>query len=247
MIKMNAPCSSVWIFGSMPESASVQVQSGQQRRQIATSSSISHDMFSYSWKSALIKTIGHPLGVATGVFAVFATTFAVADWNRENVAIEQYTDSFVHHSSSEECDALEQFHARAVEHRLTYLDILAEKHRTVELLHLATVMEGKFHHLRSSDVTKGVEDADVKNMALSQVELFAQRMSRRALIRNHHVSAWLKTVMEDEFVRVYIVPLATFFVLRYVKKHEPHAGPATKSPTPPGQSSADMSPITTRK
>ena len=148
--------------------------------------------------------------------------FAVVDFTRE-IDIKM-CENFNPKSHDHLAESLEQLHYSAFDGKMKYKDMILNRNKSIELHYLSTVAEKHLAFFKSSPELQTDDIADIKSMVARKNTLFTLRMSRRAMIRNGHVIKWLKAMVADEFIKYYVMPVLSFFVLRFLKKKDARDG-----------------------
>lgn len=162
------------------------------------------------------RLVSHPVAVTTGLFGLIISTFAYVDYNRDMKITTDISYEFKAKKSEHLGEALAQLHSKAFSDRLTYDNIKANRYRTVELIFLFKKMEQKAEEFAADPLFAGKDKAEIEALAASEYQVFAQKMFRRSMIRNSHPIKWFNAVIQDEFVKVFLLPLAGFFGVRYL-------------------------------
>lgn len=168
-----------------------------------------------SFRKFATRLVTHPVAVSVSSFGVFLTTFAVIDFNRE-VNMDE-VDSFNQRDSRHLGESLEQLHTRAFENKMTFNNIKVNRSRCAELFFLYKRAELKKKELRNDDEFRELTDTEIEALVAEEFNNFGQRMCRRAMIRNGHVLKWAKAMMQDEFIKFYVLPVGGFFLSRYFR------------------------------
>lgn len=62
-------------------------------------------------------------------------------------------------------------------------------------------------------------EVDAEDIVVRTYRSFAKRMARRSLIRNGYYVKWGRAVVEDDFIKVLIMPTVTFVVMKILTKN----------------------------
>ena len=144
--------------------------------------------------------------------------FAVVDFTRE-IDIKM-CENFNPKSHDHLAESLDQLHYSAFDGKMEYKDIMLNRNKSIELHYLSAVAEKHLAFFKSSPELQTDDIADIKSMVARKNTLFTLRMCRRAMIRNGHVIKWFKAMVADEFIKYYVMPVLSFFVLRFLKKKD---------------------------
>lgn len=146
------------------------------------------------------------------------TGFAVLDYTREiDMTICSH---FLLKSSGHLGESLEQLHSAAFDRNIRYKDILMNQNKSIELYYLSKITEKHFNEYRDSPELEDISSAEIESMAERKNYNFALRMCRRSMIRNGHFVKWFKAMLADEFVKYYVIPVLSFFLMRHLKNKE---------------------------
>ena len=129
-------------------------------------------------------------------------------------------DNFNQKSSNHLAESLEQLHSSAFDGKIQYKDILLNRNKSIELHYLSAVAEKHFASFKSFPELQTEDIAKIESMVARKNYIFTTRMCRLAMIRNGHVIKWFKAMVADEFIKYYVVPVLSFFVLRFLKNED---------------------------
>jgi len=152
----------------------------------------------------------HPIATACGISLL---SFGLVDYNR-NIEISDVELKNFEQQTSEDFnlgELMEQFHARAFDNSMTYGNIKITSDICIESYFLYQKAEKKKFELMEDPIFKENSKAEIESMIEDYYNVFAQRMSRRALIRNGYILKWFKAMVQDEFVKYYFIPIIKYF------------------------------------
>ena len=156
----------------------------------------------------------NPLRTVLIYSAAAVSGFAVVDFTRE-IDIKM-CGNFNPKSSNHLAESLKQLHSAASDGKIKYGDILLNRNRSIELHYLSAVAEKHFASFKSSPELQTADAAEIESMVPRKNYLFTMRMCRRAMIRNGHVIKWFQAMVADELVKYYVMPVLSFFVIRFL-------------------------------
>lgn len=163
------------------------------------------------------KLVYHPIAVTLSSFGFFLSSFAVVDYNRRIEITQEEMASFKQRESQHLGESLEQLHTKAFLETMTYNNIKLNRNRCVELFFLHHRAEKKKLEVKEDPEFKDISSCECEELVASEFCKFGQRMCRRAMIRNVHFIKWFKAMMQDEFIKYYLIPIAGYFGARYYK------------------------------
>lgn len=169
---------------------------------------------SHAWNAALRFVNQNHLRTVLIYSAATISGFAVVDFTRE-IDIKM-CDNFIPKSHDHLAKSLEQLHYSAFDGKMEFKDILLNRNKSIELHYLSAVAEKHLTFFKSCPELQTDDIADIKSMVARKNTLFTSRMCRRAMIRNGHVIKWFKAMVADEFIKYYVMPVLSFFVLRFL-------------------------------
>jgi hypothetical protein len=140
----------------------------------------------------------------------------VVDLNRD-VSGAQFIELQQRDSSHSNGEALEHLHSNAFRETMTFDNIRSNRMRCRELFFLHERAVLKKTELSADSEFKDHDAKAIEALVVSDFNNFAQRMCRRAMIRNYHFIKWFKATMQDEFIKYYLIPIGSFFAARYFK------------------------------
>ncbi len=86
-----------------------------------------------------------------------------------------------------------------------------------------TVMTVQYYsaEIANADIVKDtkVTAAEAEDTVIRTYRFFAMRMARRSLIRNGHLVKWARAAIEDDFIKVVIMPTVTFIAFKILSKN----------------------------
>lgn len=159
------------------------------------------------------KMVTYPVGVSLGGLGAFLLTFAVVDFNRDVGNTAKYQKSDSNHLG----EALEQLHRSAFRETMTFDNIRANRGRCDELRYLYDSAERKKKEFQNDPEFRNHDEKTVEALVATEFYNFAQKMCRRAMLRNGHVLKWLNATIEDELIQYYLLPMGSYFLARYFK------------------------------
>lgn len=163
------------------------------------------------------KLVSHPIVVTLSSFGFFLSGFAFNDYNRNMEITEEEMASFKQRKSKHLGESLEQLHSKAFLQSMTYNNIKVNRNRCVELFFLHHSAEKKKLELKDDPEFKDMPTGECEELVASEFYEFGQRMCRRAMIRNGHFIKWFKAIVQDEFIKYYIIPILGYFGARHYK------------------------------
>lgn len=166
------------------------------------------------------KTFAHPVAVTGAYFALFLAGFAGVDFNRKLEMTEQDRNEFKMRVSEHLGESLEELHSKAYAGRMSFDNIKANRSRSVELYFLYVRAQQKKAEFKCDEEFSQKNSDDLEKMVADEYQGFAQRMCRRSMIRNGHVVKWFKAVIQDEFIKYFLAPVASFFAIRYFRNFD---------------------------
>lgn len=159
-----------------------------------------------------------PLAIsASGAILIFSG-IGVVDYNRH---IESTNSNIAMKSSAHLGEAMENMHDLASKHSLRFPNIYANRIYCVEMRYVYESAIKKRDQLLcddDSDHDGKMSKQDAEDTVALEYHGFVMRMSRRALLRNGNIVTWAKAVTQDEFIKVFIVPIVSFFVIRSFRR-----------------------------
>ena len=147
--------------------------------------------------------------------AVTVSGFAVVDFTRE--IDNKICGNFAPKPSYHLAESLEHLHSAAFNGKIQYADTLINRNKRIELHYLSAIAEKHFVSYRSYPELQTADTAGIEAMDARKNYIFTMRMCRRAMIRNVHVIKWFKAMLADEFMKFYVMPVLSFFVIRFLK------------------------------
>ena len=132
------------------------------------------------------------------------------DYNREINLVEQ---KYEKKSSSHLGEALENYHDMVTKNTLTFSNIFLNRKYCDECWYVYENAERKKEDLKQD----GLGNNEAEETVALAYHGFVQRMSRRAMLRNGHYVKWVKAVTQDEFIKVFVLPIVAYFVRRVGK------------------------------
>jgi hypothetical protein len=164
-------------------------------------------MLKYLWTIAR-----KPIVASSAVVTLSISSAGVIDYNREVLISSKFAPRPTTHIG----ESMENLHDIASEKMLTFGVLRRKKDDTVESASLYNSAEkAKADILRDSNVT----EAEAEDTVVRTYRSFAMRMARRSLIRNGHYLKWARAVVEDDFIKVIIMPTVTFIVMKFLRKN----------------------------
>lgn len=167
--------------------------------------------------SAGKRMVSHPIVVIFSSFGVFLSSFAVVDYNRRMEITDEEKASFKQRESQHLGESLEQLHSKAFLQSMTFNNIKVNRNRCIELFFLHKRAEKKKLEVQEDPEFQNMTIYECEALVASEFYDFGQRMCRRAMIRNFHFIKWFEAMMQDEFIKYYLVPIAGYFGARYYK------------------------------
>lgn len=144
--------------------------------------------------------------------------FAVVDFTREidtKICGDFSMRRYVHLAES-----LEQLHSAAFDGTIQYADILINRDKSVELYYLSAIAEKHYSAYTRHPELQDADTAKIESLVVRKNYIFAMRMCRRAMIRNGHFIKWFKAMLADEFIKYYVTPVLSFFIIRSSLQNE---------------------------
>jgi len=159
--------------------------------------------------------VSHPIVVTFSSFGVFLSSIAVVDYNRRIEITDEEKAPFKQRESQHLGESLEQLHSKAFLQSMTFNNIKVNRNRCIELFFLHKRAEKKKLELQADPEFQKMSICDYEELVASEFYDFGRRMCRRAMIRNFHFIKWFKAMMQDEFIKYFLVPIAGYFGARY--------------------------------
>ncbi len=171
-----------------------------------------------------IDWMNSPLKISVAGSGLLFFGFGIVDFQR-HVTLEN--KHYVKKKSFHLDEAMENLHDLASKHTLRFSNIIANSRYCDESYYIFECANKKKHELQH-DFKMSPEEAE--ETVASEYHGFVQRISRRALIRNGHLVKWVKAVTQDEFFKVFILPIVGFFVVRAIKLSKPPTSGVSTTP-----------------
>jgi hypothetical protein len=160
----------------------------------------------------------HPLMVCGGYISLLTLGFGVADYTKEIGTCDPYEKA----SNKHLCPVLLEMHASGFERQIEYTTIVLNRNRCDEFYYLYQTVEKKIKEAEQDEVAMkklGKSRIELAGDIVKELPLFTQRLCRRAMLRNGYVFSWFQSMIQDEFIRYYLFPLAVVFLGRQFKKN----------------------------
>lgn len=107
-------------------------------------------------------------------------------------------------------EALERIHTDAYNWTLSYNQIVIYKLLTDETYFIYKLVEKSLTRVEANKDFSRMTNQEKQSLAVSNHMITTRRLVRRSMLRNGCCIRWGKTVIQDEFVKVFIMPTAKF-------------------------------------
>lgn len=144
------------------------------------------------------------------------------DYNREVTLYPEFTTNKMQQKSNHLGECMESVHNRASNETLDFAMIVSTRNYSEESYYLfKSALAKKVEVRKSLEVGLGreVTDEQVEAAVVKLYLGFAQRMARRALIRNGNFIKWTKATIQDEFIKLVVVPTVAYVAMRFLKNN----------------------------
>lgn len=144
---------------------------------------------------------------------LFVGGLAIADWNRGISLSQEEMDEFYSNKTipNQFGSTLEKYHSAASSRCLSYDFMYAERFTTLELFAAYYCAEKKKKELKDDKKYQYYSGKSLENLIPMYFYVYSQKMARRAMIRNGYMIKWLKSIVNDELVNFYVLPLLAIF------------------------------------
>lgn len=170
------------------------------------------------FKNSFSKMTSHPVAVTSVWFGLLVSSSAIVDFNRNIDVSEEEKLEFKPTESEHLGEALEKLHSKAFFQEMSYDAIKFNRNRSIELFFLYKRAVKLKLKLKNDELFHDKPDSQLEEIAAAEYYIFCQNMCRRAMIRNGYLIKWLKALLQDEVVKFYVIPLISFFGVRYYKE-----------------------------
>lgn len=157
----------------------------------------------------------HPLMVSGGYISFITLGFGIADYTKESDKYEKQSDKHLF------CPLLLEIHASGFERKIEYKTLVLNRNRCDELYYLYETVEKKIKEAEQDEVAMKKLSKSRMELAgdiVKELPLFTQKLCRRAMLRNGYFSSWFQSMIQDEFMKYYLLPLVAVFLGKKIHK-----------------------------